>query len=89
MASRLSIREIRRGEVFAVIPEYGSVRLPLSELLQDENGARVLLLSPGRDAQRRKLGLSWFYPQIRKYRRSLIEVLWHLLSYNCLTWPSL
>ena len=69
------IHEIRRGEVFAVIPEYGSVRLPLSELLQDEGGARVLLLSPGRDAQRRKLGLSWFYPQIRKYRRSLIEVL--------------
>ena len=69
------IHEIRRGEVFAVIPEYGSVRLPLSELLGDEGGARVLLLNPGRDAQRRKLGLSWFYPQIRKYRRSLIEVL--------------
>ena len=69
------IHEIRRGEIFAVIPEYGSVCLPLSELVQDENGARVLLLNPGRDAQRRKLGLSWFYPQIRKYRRSLIEVL--------------
>ena len=69
------IHEIRRGEVFAVIPEYGSVRLPLSELVGDSGGARVLLLNPGRDAQRRKLGLSWFYPQIRKYRRSLIEVL--------------
>ena len=69
-----SIYEIRRGEIFAVIPEYGSVRLPLSELLGEEGGARVLLLNPGRDAQRRKLGLSWFYPQIRKYRRSLIEV---------------
>ena len=69
------IHEIRRGEVFAVIPEYGSVRLPISELLGDKGGARVLLLNPGRDAQRRKLGLSWFYPQIRKYRRSLIEVL--------------
>jgi len=68
------IHEIRRGEVFAVIPEYGSVRLPLSELIGDEGGARMLLLNPGRDAQRRKLGLSWFYPQIRKYRRSLIEV---------------
>ena len=69
------IHEIRRGEVFAVIPEYGSVRLPISELLGDKGGARVLLLNPARDAQRRKLGLSWFYPQIRKYRRSLIEVL--------------
>ena len=56
------IHEIRRGEIFAVIPEYGSVRLPLSELLGDEGGARVLLLNPGRDAQRRKLGLSWFFP---------------------------
>ncbi|TCD58128.1 peptidase domain-containing ABC transporter [Synechococcus sp. BS55D] len=69
------IHEIRRSEVFAVIPEYGSVRLPLSELIGDQAGARILLLNPGRDAQRRKLGLSWFYPQIRKYRRSLIEVL--------------
>ena len=69
------IHEIRGGEVFAVIPEYGSVRLPLSELLGEEDGVRVLLLNPGRDAQRRKLGLSWFYPQIRKYRRSLVEVL--------------
>ena len=68
------IHEISRGEVFAVIPEYGSVRLPLSELLGDEEVVRVLLLNPGRDSQRRKLGLSWFYPQIRKYRRSLIEV---------------
>ena len=69
------IHEIRRGEVFAVIPEYGGVSLPLSDLLGEEGGARLLLLNPGRDAQRRKLGLSWFYPQIRKYRRSLIEVL--------------
>ena len=59
------IHEIRRGEVFAVIPEYGSVRLPISELLGDKGGARVLLLNPGRDAQRRKLGLSWFYPKSR------------------------
>ena len=56
------IHEIRGGEVFAVIPEYGSVRLPISELVGDKGGARVLLLNPGRDAQRRKLGLSWFFP---------------------------
>ena len=41
----------------------------------DQAGARLLLLQPGRESQRRKLGLSWFFPQIRKYRRSLIEVL--------------
>ena len=83
------IHEIRQGEVFAVIPEYGSVRLPLSELLGEVGGARVLLLNPGRDAQRRKLGLSWFYPQIRKYRRSLIEVLLASLFCSCLIWHSL
>ena len=33
------------------------------------------LLPPGRDTQQRKLGFGWFLPQIRKYRRSLIEVL--------------
>lgn len=62
-------------EIKAVVPEYGRVRLPLSELTADQGGARLLLLQPGRDTQRKKLGLSWFYPQIRKYRRSLIEVL--------------
>ena len=50
-----------RVEGFAVIPEYGSVRL-LYRTLGDKGGARVLLLNPGQDAQRRKLGLSWFYP---------------------------
>ena len=34
------IHEISRGEVFAVIPEYGSVRLPFSELLGDEEVVR-------------------------------------------------
>ena len=32
------IHEIRRGEVFAVIPEYGGVSLPLSDLLGEEVG---------------------------------------------------
>ena len=45
--------------MFAVIPEYGSVRLPLSELLAMKV-ARVLLLR-GVEIQRRKLGLSWFF----------------------------
>ncbi|MCP9775649.1 peptidase domain-containing ABC transporter [Cyanobium sp. WAJ14-Wanaka] len=69
------IFEISKGEIKAVVPEYGRVKLPLSQLTSDRGGARVLLLQPGRDTQRKKLGLSWFFPQIRKYRRSLIEVL--------------
>ena len=69
------IYDITSQGVKAVVPEYGRVILPLSELTGDQAGARLLVLTPGRDSQRRKLGLSWFFPQIRKYRRSLIEVL--------------
>ena len=69
------IHDITSQGVKAVLPEYGRVILPLHELLGEQAGARLLLLQPGREAQRRKLGLSWFFPQIRKYRRSLIEVL--------------
>ena len=69
------IHDITRTEVRAVVPEYGSLLLPLSELLQGNAGVRILTLAPGRDSQRQKLGFGWFLPQIRKYRRSLIEVL--------------
>ena len=69
------IHDITSNGVKAVLPEYGRVILPLGELVGDQEGARLLLLQPGRESQRRKLGLSWFFPQIRKYRRSLIEVL--------------
>lgn len=69
------LHDIQRGEVKAVMPEYGSVILSTEELTADQAGARILTLAPGRDSQRRKLGFSWFFPQLRKYRRSLIEVL--------------
>ena len=68
------IHDVQRGVVRAVLPEYGRVELPLEELSAGQSGARVLMLNPGRDTQQRKLGLSWFFPQIKKYRRSLIEV---------------
>jgi len=61
--------------VKAVVPEYGAVTLPISELVGDLDGARILALQPGRDSQQRKLNISWFLPQLRKYRRSLLEVL--------------
>ena len=69
------IHDITHGKVKAVVPEYGRVKISIDELLAGQTGARLLLLQPGRDTQNRKLGLSWFYPEIRKYRRSLIEVL--------------
>ena len=59
----------------AVLPEYGPVLLPVDEITAGQPGAQVLMLNPGRDSQSRKLDLTWFFPQIRKYRRSLIEVL--------------
>ena len=69
------IHDITAQGVKAVVPEYGRVTFSLSQLVGDQAGARLLLLQPGSESQRRKLGLSWFFPQIRKYRRSLIEVL--------------
>ena len=66
------IRGITSQGVKAVLPEYGDYS-SLSELLGDQAGARLLLLQPGRESQRRSW-LVWF-SQIRKYRRSLIEVL--------------
>ena len=69
------LHDISHGQVKAVLPEYGMVQMSLDHLMQGQTGARVLTLSPGRDTQKRKLGLSWFLPQIRRYRRSLFEVL--------------
>ena len=69
------IHEVRRGQVKAVLPEYGRLKFPLAELTEGQGGTSALTLSPGRDAQKRKLSLRWFLPQIRRYRRSLFEVL--------------
>lgn len=69
------IHDISNGSVRAVLPEYGMVRFQIDDLLQDSMGLRVLNLYPGRGAQRKKLGFSWFLPQIKQYRKSLIEVL--------------
>ena len=73
------------GEVLGVIPEFGRVRFPVSELGADDDGLRLLVATPGVDSQRRKLGFGWFIPQLRKYRRSLIEVLVASLILQLLT----
>ena len=72
------IHEVRRGYVKAVLPEYGRLQLPIAELTEGQGGASALILSPGRDAQKRKLSLRWFLPQIRRYRRSLLKCWWLL-----------
>ncbi|ABB25092.1 cyclic nucleotide-binding domain (cNMP-BD) protein [Synechococcus sp. CC9902] len=71
----IMIHDISRDIVQAVIPEYGRVVFPLIELLENNPGVRVLSLSPGRDSQQKKLTFKWFVPQLKKYRRSLLEVL--------------
>ncbi len=68
------LHDVSHDQVLAVMPEYGPVKIPIEEVTRGEPGARILSLRPGRDAQRKKLGFSWFLPQIRKYRKSLIEV---------------
>ena len=67
--------DISNSAVKAVLPNTGRVTLALDDLTYPNDGCRVLSLSPGTDSQQRKLNLSWFVPQIKKYRRSLIEVL--------------
>ena len=69
------IYRIEKGEVLAVLPEFGRVRITIGEWIGDQEGVQLLSVAPGRDAQQRKLGFRWFLPQLRKYRRSLIEVL--------------
>ena len=66
--------DISKGKVRAVLPEYGMVRLDVNTLTQGQKGASILTLTPGRETQHRKLGFSWFMPQIKHYRRSLLEV---------------
>ena len=68
------IHDISNDSVNCVHPEYGPITIHLSNLVSEQPGASILCLSPGRDSQQRKLDLSWFLPQIKKYRRSLIEV---------------
>lgn len=69
------IHDISNDNVRAVLPEYGRALFSLKELLCNQDGITVLTLTPGRDSQQKKLGFAWFFPQIRKYRRSLLEVL--------------
>ena len=59
-------------------PRIWPCHCPLSEMVGDQAGARLLLLQPGRESQQRKLGLSWFLPQIQispKFDRSIVGII--------------
>ena len=57
------IHDISSKGVKAVVPEYGRVILPLSELLGDQAGARLLLLQPGRDSHAANSVCHGFFPR--------------------------
>ena len=54
------IYRIEKGEVLAVLPEFGRVSLSLEEWIGGQAGVQLLMVAPGRDSQQRKLGFSWF-----------------------------
>ena len=54
------IYRIEKGEVLAVLPEFGRVRITIGEWIGDQEGVQLLSVAPGRDAQQRKLGFRWF-----------------------------
>ena len=55
------IYRIEKGEALAVLPEFGRVCIALEEWIDDQPGVQLLAVVPGRDAQQRKLGFSWFF----------------------------
>ena len=68
------IYDISNDTFRLVLPQFGPASLTVDELLSTDGSLEVLALVPGREAQQRKLNLAWFFPQIKKYRKSLIEV---------------
>ena len=82
------IHDITSQGVKAVLPEYGRVILPLHELLGDQAGARLLLLQPGRESQRRKLGLTWFSLRFANTVAALLKSFWLHWCSSCSTWHS-
>ena len=67
--------DISQDIVRVSLPNQGRVSIPIDDFFCGEDGLRVLSLAPGRDTQQKKLNFSWFLPQIKKYRKSLLEVL--------------
>lgn len=62
-------------ELVIAVPESGIRRIKSSDLSETwgEEG-QALLLQPTKDTPKRRFGLSWFLPSLRRYRKVLIEV---------------
>ncbi len=56
-------------------PELGPLRVPATDLCDDEQGLRVLLLRRRPDSKEQRFSWGWYAPFLRPHRRDLIEVL--------------
>ena len=56
-------------------PELGPLRVPATDLCNDDQGLRVLLLRRRPDSKEQRFSWGWYGPFLKPHRRDLIEVL--------------
>jgi len=56
-------------------PELGPLRVPATDLCNDDQGLRVLLLRRRPDSKEQRFSWGWYAPFLKPHRRDLIEVL--------------
>jgi CRP-like cAMP-binding protein len=73
------IYEVSSFNVAIAVPDQGLLQRRPAELEADlgveEGAVSILLMQATRDTPKKKFGLNWFLPSLKKYRRVLIEVL--------------
>lgn len=63
------------GQARLLEAEYGTLKLPISELVQGADGlCEILLLERKADAKERRFSWAWYGPYLREHKRELIEV---------------
>ena len=69
------IYEINEKELVIAVPELGIKTYKPEDFFSTwGEGGEVLLLQKTKETPQEKFGLSWFWPSIQKYKRTLIEV---------------
>ncbi len=62
-------------ELLIAIPELGLVRRKVKDFAKTWQQGEVLLLQPSKNSPKSRFSLRWFIPELRRYRKVLIEVL--------------
>jgi ATP-binding cassette, subfamily B, bacterial HlyB/CyaB len=62
-------------ELLIAIPELGLVRRKVKDFAKTWEQGEVLLLQPSKNSPKSRFSLRWFIPELRRYRKVLIEVL--------------